>query len=98
VIDEELSRGLIAYVGSPGVADGTTPDDRLAATGPGSHALKPRITAVMDGLNGADPPLWRAPSVADVKRQTEHWLHLHHPELSDDAVTAVDDRFSYEWR
>jgi hypothetical protein len=60
--------------------------------------LLPRIKAILDELHAADPPLWQAATVAEIGRRVEAWLRAHHPELSDEAITAVSNQFAFEWR
>lgn len=99
MIDQLLSRGLIAYVGTPVRSDWKLAEDRVVeVAGDAAPELLPRIKAIWDELHATKPPLWQAPTLAEVGRRAEAWLKAHHPELSDEAVTAACNQFTYEWR
>ena len=49
-------------------------------------------------LNTASPPLYDAATLGDVDERVQHYLREQHPELTDDAITAAANRFTYDWR
>jgi hypothetical protein len=96
--DELLSRGMVAFVGSPGRLDPTPDEERVVrATGDAGYDLIPRIKAILAELDRADPPLWNAGS-AEMDQGVRAWLATHHPELSGEAIDAVTNQFTCNWR
>jgi hypothetical protein len=98
--DEELSRAVLAYVGTPGRLGDGSPEDRVIHV-VGELAgldLVPRIRRLLDDLHNADPPLWAAESVAEIGRRAEGWLGLRHPELSAEAIRALANEFAFDWK
>lgn len=99
MIDQLLSRALIAYVGTPWRSDGTTPEVRVAeVAGGAARELLSRVEVIMHELHTARPPLWQDSDLAVVERRAAAWLKAHYPELSDEAITAVSRGFSYDWK
>jgi hypothetical protein len=97
-VDEGFSRAVIAYVGDPGRPDGRTPEQRVSdAMGENAVDLVPRAAALLYELNTANPPLYAA-TLADVDVRVRHHLRERHPELTEDAITAAANRFTYDWR
>jgi hypothetical protein len=99
VIDDQLSRGIVAFVGVPGRLGSKSAEERVvAAIGDTALDLLPRLKAIMEQLHGAEPPLWNHSSLAEVGRLAEVWLQAHYPQLSADAIEAVRNRFTFDWR
>jgi hypothetical protein len=97
--DDLLSRGMIAFVGIPGRLDSTPDEERVVrVTGDAGYDLIPRIKAILDELNRADPPLWNVASLDEMGRGVKAWLRTRHPELSGEAIDAVTNQFTYSWR
>lgn len=99
MVDEELSRAVLAYVGSPGRLGDRSPEDRVIdvvgeRAGP-DLAPCPRL---LEDLNHADPPLWAAESVAEIGHRAEGWLGSRHPELSREASRALANQFAFDWK
>jgi hypothetical protein len=99
MVDQLFSQGMLAFVGVPGRLSAKSPEDCVVdVAGDAALDLLPRIKAILDGLHAADPPLWQAATVAEIGRRAEAWLRAHHPELSDEAITAVSNHFAFEWK
>ena len=99
MIDERYSRAVVAYIGRVGQPDAQALEDRVAdAAGQPAAEIVPRIQAMLNDLNAADPPLWDTADIAEVGRRAKSWLRAHHPELSGAAITAVSNRFAFDWR
>jgi hypothetical protein len=99
MVEAPLSSALIAYVGKPGRVDDTSPEERVAAAvGPVALDLVPRVKGILDELYDAEPPIWGAPSVAEIGQNVVEWLNQHHPELSPDAIAAAAKRLSFDWK
>lgn len=97
--DELLSLGMIAFVGSPGRHDSMPDEERVVrVTGDAGYDLIPRIKAILDELNRADPPLWNVGSLDEMGRGVTAWLATRHPELSEEAIDVVANQFTYNWR
>jgi hypothetical protein len=100
MVDEELSRAVLAYVGTPGRLGDGSPEDRVTRVA-GEQAgldLVPRIRRLLDDLYNANPPLWAGESVAEIGRRAEDWLGLSYPELSAEATRAVANQFAFDWK
>jgi hypothetical protein len=99
VVDRVLSAGMIAFVGVPGRLDARRADDRVVdAVGGEAPVVLPRIKAIVDEVYSAEPELWQSPDLAEVGRRVEVWLRARCPELSDEAVVAVRNRFTFDWK
>lgn len=99
MVDEKYSEAVIAFVGVAGRLDSRSPEERVAAIfGDAAFDLVPRIREMLGRLYSVDPPLWAHSDIAEVGRQAGQWLRAHYPTLSDDAVKAVTNRFSFDWR
>lgn len=99
MVDELLSRALIAYVGTPGRTDQRSPDQRLAdeVAAPSRDLLR-NVKQVVADVNGAEPPLHEYERLADMAQAVRDFLHDRYAELSAEAVDAVVERFTYDWR
>jgi hypothetical protein len=97
MIDEQLSAALIAYLGVPGRLD-QSPEARLVeAAGDSAPDLMPRITASLDQCYEEEKSsFWQAGTVAEMGRAVDEWLRANHAELSDDAIRAVANRFTFD--
>lgn len=100
MIDEQLSLSVLAFVGVPGRWRAGSDEDHVVAAVGATAApdLLTRIKGIEHELYEAAPVLWQAPSVLEIGLRTEAWLKAHHPELSDDAISALANRFSFENR
>jgi hypothetical protein len=100
MVDEELSRAVLAYVGAPGRLGDRSSEDRVMQV-VGERAgfdLVPRIRRLLEDLHNAEPPLWAAESVAEIGRRAEAWLGSRHPELSGEAIRALANQFAFDWK
>lgn len=96
MVDEELSACVEAYVGL-GI-DSVSEDrvrDRLGERG---LRLVPRVRAVIDVLERADPEPWRLGEMAAVAAAADRVVRAHAPELSDAAVRTVVGAYCYSWK
>lgn len=87
MIDEELSRAIRAFVGA------TVParrHERLPADVPAERV--DAVLALIDGEGPGDEELW-----AWGDRMAER-VREAHPELSEDAVQAIEALIAFEWR
>ena len=100
VVDEELSRAVLAYVGVAGRLEDASPENRVVQVvgGKASRNLFPRIRDLLDDLYNAEPPLWASDSVAEVGRRAESWLGSRHPELTGEAIRALANQFAFDWK
>jgi hypothetical protein len=99
VIDELYSRAVLAYIGKVGKLDARSPEDRVAAAvGDLAPDLLPRIRAMLDDLYSAEPPLWNSGDIAQAGRRATTWLRDRYPKLSDDAIKAVSNQFTFDWK
>src|SRR5665213_4608170 len=86
VIDETLSSSIVAFIGSVGHLDANTPEERVArVAGNAAPDIVPRITAILDEVYSADPPLFQANSVVDM-----YWLCLLYTSDAADDLLCVD--------
>jgi hypothetical protein len=98
MIDEQLSAALIAYLGVPGRLD-QSPEARLVeAAGDSAPDLMPRITAILDQCYEEEntSSFWQAGTVAEMGRAVDEWLRANHAELSDDAIRAVANWYTFD--
>lgn len=100
VVDEELGRAVLAYVGVPGRLEDASPEDRVVQVVGDKAGLDvlPRIRHLLDDLYNAEPPLWAAESGAEVGRRAESWLGSRHPELTGEAIRALANQFAFDWK
>lgn len=99
VIDDELSRAVVSFLGSPGLLDPTEPERRVAVL-LGDRALDvvPRIRALLADLEAATPPFWNTADLKDMGDRVERWLRETHPELDDYAVKAVANSYTFGYK
>jgi hypothetical protein len=89
MIDESLSRGIIAFIGQPGRLDRVSPEERVLRACPEDGLdLLPRIKAILDEMGEHDPPLlgWTVQETGD---RAEMYVRDHHPEVSNEAIKAI---------
>ncbi|SMD19524.1 hypothetical protein [Kibdelosporangium aridum] len=99
MVDEVFSAGLIAYVGEPGRLRDKSPEHYVVeAVGDAGFDLLPRIKALLNAMHTANPSLWNYASLTDVADQVDAWLAANHPGLTDEAVTAVRNWFTYSYK
>jgi hypothetical protein len=99
VVDEWLSRAVIAYVGEPGQLDALTPEQRVVdVVGDAAVDLVPRVQAILAELDTVDPPLYNVATLAEMSDRVDGFLRERHPELTTDAIQAVQNRYTYDWR
>jgi hypothetical protein len=99
VIDDQYSHAVVAYIGDVGHLDAQTPEDRVVeAVGDLAPDVVPRIRAMLDDLYSTQPPLWNDPDIANVGRRAAAWLRNRHSELSDAAIEAVANQFTFDWK
>ena len=58
----------------------------------------PRITAILDEVYSADPPLFQRGLLVDMYWHVDAFLRSRHAELSDDAIKAIANRFTFDWK
>jgi len=99
VIDEILSSSVVAFIGSVSHLDAIPPEKRVArVAGTAAPDIVPRITAILDEVYSADPPLFQAASLVDMYWRVDAFLRDRHAELSDDAIKAIANRFTFDWK
>jgi hypothetical protein len=99
MVDESLSRAVLAYVGTPGRTRDADPEARVVEEiGGAGLDLIPRVKSLVDELHDATPPLWAADSVEEIGHRVEVWLRGNYPELSDEAVRALANQYAFDWR
>jgi hypothetical protein len=99
VIEETLSSSIVAFIGSVGHLDAIPPEERVArVAGNAAPDIVPRISAILDEVYSADPPLFLATSVLEMYGRVDAFLRGRHAELSDDAVKAIANRFTFDWK
>jgi len=94
-----LSAAVVAFVGVAGRLDPRSPEQRVvAAVGDRGRDVLPAVQGIIDDVYGARPPLSDLQSIGEIADAVRAYLGSRHPELSDEAVTAVVNRFTYDWR
>ncbi|MGY4771483.1 hypothetical protein ACXC9Q_31625 [Kribbella sp. CWNU-51] len=69
----------------------------MEAAGDSAPDLMPRITAILDQCYEEEKSsFWQAGTVAEMGRAVDEWLRANHAELSDDAICAVANRFTFD--
>jgi hypothetical protein len=97
--DEVLSRATIAFLGIPGRLTAESPEDRVvAAIVDLAVDVIRRIKDIVNALYAADPPLSLAPSVEQLGEEASRWLRTTHPELTEEAVRQLANRFAFDWK
>ena len=99
MIEPLLSRCVVAYVGTAGRLDRRSAEERVAeAEGDAGRQVLPRVRDVVNDVYSAEPPLWQAASLSEIGRKVEAHLKAHRPELSDEAVQAICNNYTYDWK
>lgn len=99
MIDPVLSASVTAFVGDPGHLDPRSAEERVVASvGDRGLGLIRAVTQIVDSVYEADPPLYNRPSISEVGEAAQDFLRGRYPELSDEAVRAVANRFSFDWK
>jgi len=99
VIDDELSRAVVDFLGSPGVLEPPDPERRVAYLfGDRAVDLVPRIRAMLADLDAATPPLWNTANLQDMGSNVERWVQETHPQLDDHAVKAVASSYTFTYK
>lgn len=99
VIDVELSRAVVTYLGSPGVLNARDPELRVVdLLGDRAYEVVPRIRAMLADLDAVSPPLWNTASLQEMGRNVERWLTENHPELDEAAVDAVANSYTFTYK
>jgi hypothetical protein len=70
----------------------------IEAVGDAAVDLAPRARSILDQVYATDPPLYGAATIAEMGHLVCRWLETHHPELSDEAINAVANRFTFDWK
>jgi hypothetical protein len=98
VVDDEMSRAVVTFLGSPGVLDATEPEDRVRALlGERAFDVLPRIQAMLADLYSAALPSGIG-DLPEMARHVERWLSENHPELDANAVRAVANTYTFDWK
>jgi len=96
--DRLLSIGVVAFVGVPGRLDRRTPEDRVTeAVGSAAPDVLPRIRVIVDELRETNIQ-WTSGSGSEMSQRAEAWLRGRHPELSHDAVFALTNEFTFNYK
>lgn len=83
MVDDELSEGVVAFLGPAGLLNPIEPEDRVRALlGDRAFDVVPRIQAMLTDLHAATPPLWDTGDLQEMGRNVVHWLRENHPELN----------------
>lgn len=100
LVNELLSRGLVAFAGNPGRLDNKSAEERVVAALGSEDAIEmlPRIKEIFIELNTAEPPLWSAESETHIWQNVMTFLQSTHSELSTEAAKAAANRFAFDWR
>ncbi|WP_030202347.1 hypothetical protein [Terrabacter tumescens] len=100
MVDVELSRAVVTYLGSPGVLNARDPERRVAdLLGDRAYdVVVPRIRAMLADLDAVSPPLWNTASLQEMGRNVERWLGENHPELDEAAVDAVANSYTFTYK
>ena len=97
--DELLSRGVIAYVGKAGHLPAKPRLESVADVAGGRDAELPaRVKALVDELYGVGPPLWDAATPEEMARRVDAWLAANHPELTDAAIRALHNMYTFDFK
>jgi hypothetical protein len=97
--DEVLSKAAIAFLGILGRLTAESPEDRVVtAVGDLAADVIPRIKNILNALYAAEPPLSLAPSVEQLGENASRWLRTTHPELTEEAVRQLANRFAFDWK
>jgi hypothetical protein len=98
MVDEELSRGVLAYIGIVGRLLPEPAEKRVIDTlGDRGQDVLPRVTALLDEVFAVEPPLWSNPNFEPYE-QVESWLWMTHPELSIKAMRAIANRYAFDYK
>lgn len=96
MIDEELSRAVVSFLGPPGVLDATEPERRVTVLlGDRAFDVVPRIRAMLAELDAVTPPFWNSGNLQDMGHNVERWLRTSYPELDDQALKAVANSYTF---
>ncbi|MCE7004472.1 hypothetical protein LWC34_16755 [Kibdelosporangium philippinense] len=99
MVDAVFSAGVIAYVGEPGRLREKSPEHYVVAeVGEPAFDLLPRIKGLLQAMHAAEPPLWNHASLVEMGLLVEGWLRANHPELTPEAVAALRNRFTYDYK
>ncbi|WP_141821512.1 hypothetical protein [Humibacillus xanthopallidus] len=99
MVDDELSRAVVSFLGSPGVLEPTEPERRVAALfGDRAVALVPRIRAMLVDLDAATPPLWNTANLQEMGNNVERWVQETYPELDGHAVKAIANSYTFSYK
>ncbi|MEV0646349.1 hypothetical protein AB0I28_13895 [Phytomonospora sp. NPDC050363] len=92
--DRELSRAVIAHLGS---GRPSPPQDSAGPDDADSAALSARVRAIVADFWSIEID-WSTHSLVEGGREAERIMAARHPELGGDALEALFQRFTYEWR
>ena len=97
--DDLLSRCVVAYVGTPGRLDTRSPEERVVeCAGERGFDLLPPVKELVGAVYDADPPLYNSRTVNEMGDAVARFLRERHPELSEEAVEAVANRFAFDYK
>ncbi|WP_338178658.1 hypothetical protein [Jatrophihabitans sp.] len=97
--DAKLSDALVTYVWGTGGRSWPSRDPEAVQIRFADDALDlvPRILAIFDLVDGA-PPFWQTEDLATATDRIEGLVRDEHPELSDDAIRAIANQYSFTWK
>jgi hypothetical protein len=98
MIDERLSAAVVVYLwGEPRRLPYPSehPDDVARAFGDDSFDLVPRIRYIVDETF-AEPMALPGEALSDSAQRIEAVVRARHPELGDEAVRAIGNRFAFD--
>ena len=99
MLDVRLSEAVIAFVGEPGRVDSRSPEERVVERlGDQGIDVLGDVKQIVCGVYDADPPLHHFATLSEIGEAVCDFLHREYPQLSEDAVNAVANRFTYDWR
>lgn len=99
-MDDELSQAVVGFLGY-GTASFPQHDQRALyrAFGPAKGAtLEAKVRDLIAELKGIDVDWASNNDLADGARRARNQMHARHPELSFDALTALEWKFAFDWR
>jgi len=99
VVDELLSRCVVAYVGTAGRFDRQSPEERVVEhAGADGFELLPTVKEIVEAVYDADPPLYNFRAVSGMGDAVKQFLCERCPELSPEAVDAIANNFAFDYK
>ena len=98
MVDDQLSRAVLAYIGIVGRLSPESKEQRvIEAIGDSVLDVLPRVVALLDEVYAVEPPLWSS-SNFEPYEQVESWLWTNHLELSREAMRAIANQYAFDYK